>query len=67
MNDEHPDPEVQAAIVRLADALCTFERATGIENLLIVRERGGFCFRAMSGKPNIPDDITDERLLKMMR
>jgi len=28
---EHPDREVQAAITRLADALCSWERATGRE------------------------------------
>ena len=48
---EHPDPDVQQAIVRLCGALCIWERATGRESVLILREQGGFCFRATSGKP----------------
>jgi hypothetical protein len=65
---EHPDKEVQAAIVRLADALCTFERATGIENVMIIREKGGFVFRAISGKPvpTQPYFPADEDLLNMV-
>jgi hypothetical protein len=65
--DEHPDREVQAAIVRLADALCSFERATGIESVVIIRETSGFCARFMSGKPNIPDDIPDNVPLKIIQ
>ena len=59
---EHPDEDVRQAIVRLCDALCSWERATSRESVLIIRERGGFCYRAVSGKPNISDDITDEQL-----
>jgi len=61
---EHPDEEVQRAIVRLDDALCSWERATGRESILIIREQGGFVHRTASGKPDIPDDIPDEQLLK---
>lgn len=60
---EHPDPEVQQAIVALCDRLCSWERATGRESVLILRERCGFVFRAQSGKPGIPDDIADINLL----
>lgn len=60
----HFDQEVQAAIVRLSDLLCEWERATGRESVLIVREQYGFVYRAASGKPGIPDDITDAQLLE---
>ena len=49
---EHPDKDVQAAIVHLCDALCTWERNTGRQSVLILREEGGFHYRAVSGKPN---------------
>jgi len=61
----HPDKEVQSAIIKLSDALCMWERSTGHENILIVRE-SGFCFRAVNGKPNVPDDITDEQIKKVI-
>ncbi len=61
---EHLDPEVQKAIIRLDDALCMWERGTSRENVLIIREQGGFVHRAVSGKSNVPDDVTDEQLIK---
>lgn len=64
---KHQDPEVQQAIVKLSDALCTWERATSRESVLIVREVGGFEYRAVSGKPGISEDITDEQLLQMVK
>ena len=60
---QHKDREVQAAIVRLADALCTWEREAGRENIVIIREEG-FCFRAINGKPDVPIDLPDEFILK---
>lgn len=63
---EHPDPEVRHAIIRLNDALCSWERNTGRESLLILREVGGFVHRSQSGKPGIPDDISDAQLLGMI-
>jgi len=63
MYNEHPDKEVMAAIIRLSDALCQWERNTGRESVLIIREVGGYKYRAMSGKPNVPDYVTDEDLL----
>ena len=59
----HPDMDVRCAIIKLADALCQWERATGMNSVLILREERGFYFRAQSGKPGIPDDITDDQLL----
>lgn len=66
MYQQHPDEYVQGCLVRLCDALCSFERATGRESVLIVREAGGFVFRAASGKPDIPTDIPDDQLLKQV-
>lgn len=60
---KHPDPEVADAIVKLCDALCTWERSTGRQSVLILREHD-FTLRAMSGKPGIPEDVTDEMLWK---
>ena len=63
---EHADQEVEAAIIRLCDALCMWERSTGRNSVLIIREKGGFVFRAASGKPcpDSNDDIDDATLTK---
>jgi len=61
---KHPDPDVQTAIVKLSDALCSYERATGRDSVLIIREQGGFEYRAVSGKPGVSDDIPDEQLFE---
>jgi len=63
---EHPDREVQSAIIRLNDALCMWERGTFRESVLIIREQGGFVHRSVSGKPNVPEDVTDEQLMKLV-
>lgn len=60
---KHPDPAVNHAIIRLCDAICSWERTTGRQSALIIREQGGFVFRAFSGKPGIPEHITDEDFL----
>ncbi len=60
---EHPDFEVRKAIIKLNDALCSWERSTSLDTVLILREQGGFVHRSVSGKPNVPDDITDEQLI----
>lgn len=60
---EHPDAEVRAAIIRLDDALCTYERACSRESVFILRE-ADFVHRAVSGKPDVYDDITDAQLIK---
>jgi hypothetical protein len=62
---QHPDPEVQQAIIRLSDALCSWERATSRESVLIIREQGGFEYRAVSGKPDVPSDVSDDQLMKI--
>lgn len=64
---EHPDREVNQALIRLNDALCSWERSTGRESVLVLRETGGFVHRSASGKPGIPSDITDEELLKRIK
>lgn len=63
MRTPHPDREVQAAIVRLLDALCSWERSTGVGSVLILREAGGFEVRAQDGKP-LEVDIQDDVLLE---
>jgi hypothetical protein len=51
----------------LADALCSNERETGEESVLINRSSRGFVFRAVNGKPEVPDDIADEQLMKIIK
>lgn len=63
---EHPCEEVRQKIRELSDAICSWERATSRESALIIREQGGFVYRAQSGKPGIPDDVPDEQLLNMV-
>lgn len=63
---EHLNEDVQTALIRLCDALCTWERSTGRESVLILREQGGFVFRAMSGKPNVPGDVVDAQLVQII-
>ena len=42
-----------------------WERSTGRESVLIVRERD-FCWRALSGKPTIPDDMKDSEVMGLI-
>jgi len=60
----HPSEDVNAALVRLNDALCTWERNTGHETALIVRG-AGWQHRSLSGKP-ISDSIADEELTRFV-
>ena len=61
---EHPCREVQNALTRLLDELCTWERNTGRQNVLIIREQGGFVCRAKNGKPvDLPDYIKDAQII----
>ncbi len=64
---EHPDEEVNAALIRLNDALCQWERMTERNSVLILKEVGGYVFRSESGKPGIPDFVTDEELLQRVK
>lgn len=61
----HADEEINRALIKLCDALCSWERATGRESVLILRELN-FTYRAVNGKPNVPEDIPDERLIAMV-
>lgn len=63
----HRSEEVEKAIITLADALCTWERATSIQSVMIIREVGGFQFRAVNGKPNVPSHVTDKELFELIR
>lgn len=60
---EHPCPEVRAATIRLLDALCTWNRNTGRENVVILKDTAGCEYRTLSGVPQ-PEDITDAQLLE---
>jgi len=60
----HKDREVQEALVRLTDALCMWERDTGRQSVLILREDDFVC-RALSGKCTVDEDISDQHLLMM--
>lgn len=59
----HPDNAVSQALIRLNDALCSWERATGRQSALILKEQGGFVHRSASGKPGVPEYISDELFL----
>lgn len=73
MWSEHPSPEVRQALIRLCDCLCTWERSTGRQNLLVLVEADyehpsrRYEFVADSGKP-LPDDsrivMTPEQYVK---
>lgn len=60
---QHKEREINEALVRLLDALCTWERETGRESVFILREDGYVC-RAVSGKCGVPDDIPDDLLIQ---
>lgn len=62
----HQDEAVQQALIRLNDALCSWERATGRCSVLILREEHGFVHRSMNGKP-IDVSLTDEDMLRTVR
>lgn len=63
----HPNDNVRQALIRLSDAPCEWERMTGRQSILILREQGGFQYRAMSGKPDVPEDIPDADLFDLCR
>ena len=61
---EHSSEYIQEKIQALLDQLCQDERSTGIESILIIRDKRGFCLRAVSGVQKFaPDDLTDQELL----
>ena len=59
----HLDGDVQKALVDLSTALVQWERATGRQSVLILREEPDFVCRLNSGKPGVPDDVLDSQLL----
>lgn len=63
---QHPDNRVNQALAQLNDALCSWERSTGRQSVLILREEGGYVHRSASGKPTVPDDVPDSLLLQMV-
>jgi len=63
MLHQHPSPDVRRALLNLADALCSWERTTGRDNLLIVKDTVGCEYRSLSGAP-VPDDIPDGHLIE---
>ncbi len=64
---EHSDEEVRRALLRLTDALCAWERNTGLRSVLILREENGFAYRAVNGKPDVSSDIPDRELLNQIQ
>lgn len=75
--NDHPDREVNEAITNLCVALMQWERNTGRQSVLILRENNGempgermtqpgYALRAINGLPlgKDNDDLTDEYLSK---
>ncbi|NOT66369.1 MAG: hypothetical protein HOP06_10165 [Methylotenera sp.] len=48
---KHQDQKIQKTLTELNDMLCSWERDTGRQSVLVLREQGGFEHRSMSGKP----------------
>ncbi len=65
--EDHRDPHVTKALINLLDALCAWERDTGIASVFILREEGGFCIRSLTGRGPIPDYITDEEIMDRLK
>ncbi len=62
---QHSSEQINDALVKLCDALCAWERNTGVESVLILRENN-FNFRAVSGKPINDNLIADSEILNMV-
>tara|TARA_R110000772_G_scaffold256012_2_gene372419 strand:+ start:860 stop:1081 length:222 start_codon:yes stop_codon:yes gene_type:complete len=60
---DHPSEDVRAAAIRLLDTLTTWERTTGRENLVIIKDSIGCGYRSLSGAPT-PPNVTDEQMLE---
>lgn len=70
MNRYHPDADVDLALAKLLDSLVSWERGTGRQSILVLREFGGFAFRADCGVPLDEaknGDITDAQLFQGLR
>lgn len=64
----HANTEVSAALVRLNDVLCTLERNTGQQTVLILRDASGYVHRSLNGKPITEDEgaVPDSFLFGLM-
>lgn len=61
--------KIEAALTALHDAICSYERDTGIQFVLILRADDGFCRRSISGKPiaEIQDYFSDDFYLQLVQ
>jgi len=64
MLHNHPSPDVRKGLLALLDALCSWERSTGREYLLIVKDAGGYGYRSLTGSP-IPEHTGDHTALEL--
>ncbi len=62
---QHPDPDCRAAIIRLLDALCMWERSTGRQSLLVLVpiEHDEPVVVADSGKPLGPQAMLTNEII----
>jgi hypothetical protein len=66
MLHEHPDKNIRRALIELIDALCSWERSTGNEHLIIVKDtaRDGYEYRVFTSSP-VRDHTGDHALLEI--
>lgn len=57
------DEDINQALIQLNDAICSFERSTGITFALILKDNMGFVHRSADGKPSDVTDITDQEFI----
>jgi hypothetical protein len=62
----HPSDDVNRALTLLNDALCSWERSTGWESVLILMDQDGFVHRSVSGKPLTLDGISDTQCISIV-
>lgn len=61
----HPDPEVQDALVKLQDSICSWERSTGRQSILIFAEGPRAADRVLCSMSGKPLDCSPEMLLEL--
>lgn len=61
---DHASPEINAALVRLNDAICSWERDTGISTVLVMRDTAEWAHRSLNGKPGVPATVSDADLME---
>lgn len=66
MLHNHPDESVRKALLELVDALCSWERSTGNEHLIIVKDtaREGYEYRVFTSSP-VPNHTGDHALIEI--